>query len=165
MSRTAVTLTAAFALVASQGHAAPATFDLKNGAGAKAGTVTLTAAPKGVLLKVEATGLSPGWHGLHLHEKADCSKADFTSAGGHTHGGGDRVHGLLNPNANETGDLPNLWVGADGAGKAEVFTSLTTFAALKDADGSAVVIHVAADDHMSQPIGGAGARVGCAEIR
>jgi Cu-Zn family superoxide dismutase len=165
MSRTAVTLAAAFALMASQGAAAPATFELKNSTGAKAGTVTLTEAPKGVLIKVEAKGLSPGWHGLHLHEKADCSKADFTSAGGHTHGGGDRVHGLLNPNANETGDLPNLWAGADGVGKAEVFTQLTTLAALKDADGSAVVIHVAADDHTSQPIGGAGARVACAEIR
>lgn len=108
---------------------------------------------------------TPGWHGLHFHEKADCSKSDFTSAGGHTHGGGDRVHGLLNPKANETGDLPNLFVGADGVGTTEVFSSLTTLEALRDTDGSAVLIHAGADDHNSQPIGGAGARVACAAVK
>lgn len=165
--RTASAFALATALLASQAFAqsAPVTAELKNGAGQAIGKVTLTEAPKGVLMRVEAKGLTPGWHGLHFHEKADCSKADFTSAGGHTHGAGDRVHGLLNPAANETGDLPNLYVGADGSGAAEVFSSLTTLAALKDADGSAVVIHANADDHLAQPIGGAGPRQACAEIR
>ncbi|HEX7885320.1 MAG TPA: superoxide dismutase family protein [Phenylobacterium sp.] len=161
-------LTAVIALSASAAiaQAPPTTAELKNGTGQVVGKVTLVEAPKGVLLKVEAKGLTPGWHGLHLHEKADCSKSDFTSAGGHTHGGGgDRVHGLLNPKANETGDLPNLYVAADGTGATEVFSSLITLAALKDADGSAVLIHAGADDHQSQPIGGAGARVACAEVR
>lgn len=143
----------------------PTTAELKNGAGQVIGKVTLVEAPKGVLLKVEAKSLAPGWHGLHFHEKADCSKSDFTSAGAHTHGGGDRVHGLLNPKANETGDLPNLYVAADGTGATEVFSSLVTMSALKDADGSAVLIHAGADDHQSQPIGGAGARVACAEVK
>lgn len=159
--------TAALALCASVATAQspPTTAELKNGAGQVIGKVTLVEAPKGVLLKVEAKSLAPGWHGLHFHEKADCSKSDFTSAGAHTHGGGDRVHGLLNPKANETGDLPNLYVAADGKGATEVFTSLVTMSALKDADGSAVLIHAGADDHQSQPIGGAGARVACAEVK
>ena len=156
---------AAAALFATAAVAEPVTADLKNSAGETIGKATLTAAPKGVLLKVETKGLTPGWHGLHFHEKADCSKSDFTSAGGHTHGGGDRVHGLLNPKANETGDLPNLFVGADGVGVTEVFSSLTTLDALRDADGSAVLIHAAADDHSTQPIGGAGARVACAAVK
>ena len=75
----------AAALVATTAAAAePVTAELKNGAGEAIGKVTLTAAPKGVLLRVEAKALTPGWHGLHFHEKADCSKSDFTSAGGHT---------------------------------------------------------------------------------
>lgn len=167
MSPRLLALTAAAALCASAATAqSPQTAaELKNGSGQVVGKVTLVEAPKGVLLKVEAKNLAPGWHGLHFHEKADCSKADFTSAGGHTHGGGDRIHGLLNPKANETGDLPNLWIAADGTGATEVFSSLTTLAALKDADGSAVLIHAGADDHQTQPIGGAGARVACAEVR
>ncbi|MBL8770752.1 MAG: superoxide dismutase family protein [Phenylobacterium sp.] len=155
-------------LVASSASAqAPATAsaDLKNGAGKTIGSVTLTAAPKGVLMKVEAKGLTAGWHGLHFHEKADCSKSDFTTAGAHVHGPEAAVHGLLNPAANDLGDLPNIHAGADGAAAAEVFTTLVTLDRLKDADGSAVVIHANADDHKSQPIGGAGARVACAEIR
>ncbi len=162
-----LTATAAIALCASVATAQSpqTTADLKNGAGQVIGKVTLVEAPKGVLLKVEAKGLAPGWHGLHFHEKADCSKSDFTSAGAHTHGGGDRVHGLLNPKANETGDLPNFYVAADGTGATEVFSSLITMSALKDADGSAVLIHAGADDHQSQPIGGAGARVACAEVK
>ncbi|WP_397414219.1 superoxide dismutase family protein [Phenylobacterium sp.] len=161
-----IRLAAALALfVATTAHAQAVTIPMKSNAGAFVGQVTFTAAPKGVLLRVETQGLAPGWHGLHFHEKADCSKSDFTSAGGHVHGGGDRIHGLLNPAANEAGDLPNLFVGADGIGKAEVFSALTTLAALRDADGSSVVIHANPDDHTTQPIGGAGPRIACGELK
>ncbi len=150
---------------------ASVTADLNGPKGEALGTVTLTEAPKGVLLKIEASGLTPGWHGLHFHEKGDCSSVDFKSAGGHVHGGATMVHGLLNADANEAGDLPNLYVGADGTGAAEVFSPWTSLTgaggrqALQDADGSAVVVHASPDDHMSQPIGGARARVACAVIK
>ncbi len=144
--------------------------ELKNATGAAIGSATLTEAPKGVLMKIELKGAAPGWHGLHFHEKGDCSKADFTSAGGHVHGGPTMVHGLLNPDANEAGDLPNLHVGADGTAMAEVFTTFVSLndaggrQALADKDGSAIVIHANADDHKTQPIGGAGARIACGVI-
>lgn len=163
----------AFALPAWAHEPAPAaekTVQLKAPSGAALGTVRLTDAPKGVLMRLEVGGLAPGWHGLHFHEKADCSNADFTSAGGHVHPGGDRIHGLLNHKANEFGDLPNLHVGADGRGAAEVLSTFVSLAGLSanprllDEDGSAIVIHADPDDHMSQPIGGAGARVACAPI-
>jgi Cu-Zn family superoxide dismutase len=160
-------LAALVGLGAAAAHAAPATVtaELKNSAGQAVGGVTLSEAPKGVLMRIEAKGLAPGWHGLHFHEKGDCSKSDFTSAGAHVHGAGAAVHGLLNPAANETGDLPNIHAGSDGQASGEVFTSLTTLSALRDADGSAVVIHANADDQTAQPIGGAGARVACAVVK
>jgi Cu-Zn family superoxide dismutase len=80
------------------------------------------------------------------------------------------VHGLLNPDATEAGDLPNLYVAADGSANAEIFSSYVSLggaagrASLTDADGSALVIHAAADDHRTQPIGGAGARIACGAI-
>ena len=129
------------------------------------GSVRLTPAPKGVLIHVEASGLTPGWHGTHIHEKGDCSDAAFKLAGGHTHGAAPVVHGLLNPAATDTGDLPNLYAAADGTAKAEFFTTAVTMAGLKDADGSAIVVHANPDDYSSQPIGGAGDRVGCAVVR
>jgi superoxide dismutase, Cu-Zn family len=156
------TLLAALALVAAPTVAtAQVTADFK-GAG---GSVTLVAAPKGVLLKVDASGLTPGWHAIHLHAKGDCSDAKFTAAGGHTHGAAPVVHGLLNPAATDTGDLPNIYAGHDGVAKAELFTTMATLEALQDADGSAVVIHAKPDDYTTQPIGGAGDRVGCAVIK
>jgi superoxide dismutase, Cu-Zn family len=76
-----------------------------------------------------------------------------------------KPHGLLNDGGPDFGDLPNLYVGADGTGHAEAFTALVKLADLTDADGSAIVIHANADDHKAQPIGGAGARVGCGVIK
>jgi Cu-Zn family superoxide dismutase len=129
------------------------------------GNVTVTAAPKGVLLRVEATGLTPGWHGIHFHEKGDCSPDAFTSAGGHVHTAMPVTHGLLNAAANDDGDLPNIYAAADGSAHAEIFSALVRMPQLMDADGSSVVIHASPDDHTSQPIGGAGARVACAVIK
>jgi Cu-Zn family superoxide dismutase len=129
------------------------------------GSVTAVPAPKGVLLKVDVSGLTPGWHAIHLHEKGDCSDAAFKMAGGHTHGMAASVHGLLNPAATDTGDLPNIYAAPDGTAKAELFSTMVTMAGLQDTDGSSVVIHAKPDDYTTQPIGGAGDRVGCAIIR
>jgi Cu-Zn family superoxide dismutase len=75
-----------------------------------------------VLLRIEAKGLTPGWHGLHFHEKGDCGTPDFKSAGAHVHTTTAVVHGLLNPDGNDNGDLPNLFAAADGSATAELFS-------------------------------------------
>lgn len=129
------------------------------------GNITVTAAPKGVLLRVDATGLTPGWHAIHFHEKGDCSPDTFTNAGAHVHTAAPVTHGLLNAAANDQGDLPNIFAAADGSAHAEIFSGLVMMPQLMDADGASVVIHAAPDDHTSQPIGGAGARVACAVIK
>lgn len=160
------------AAVALPALAAPAsvTVNLKGPAGEDIGRATITEGARGVVLRVEAKGLTPGWHGLHFHEKGDCSTADFKSAGGHVHNAKDMVHGFLAAGHNDAGDLPNLHAGADGMAMVDVFTPFVSLAtggdkpALLDADGSALVIHAMADDYTSQPIGGAGDRVACAVI-
>lgn len=165
-----VLATAAIALPA---LAAPAsvTVELKGPKGEDLGRATATEGARGVVLRVEAKGLTPGWHGLHFHEKGDCSSADFKSAGGHVHDAASVVHGFLAAGHNDAGDLPNLFVGADGAAAADVFTPFVSLKgggdkpALLDADGSALVIHAKADDYASQPIGNAGDRVACAVIK
>ncbi|MCO8029087.1 superoxide dismutase family protein [Brevundimonas diminuta] len=142
-----------------------------NGQGAEAGKATLTQGATGLLIKVEATGLTPGWHGIHIHATGQC-EAPFTSAGAHiNHGDPKQPHGLLNADGPDDGDLPNVFADAKGAVSAEVFTTRARLADagpgqwLLDDDGSALVIHANADDHSSQPIGGAGDRVACAVIK
>ncbi len=174
MTRHIPALAAVFAFAATIATAADAptttTVEMKNAGGAGIGQVRLTEAPNGVLLHVELKGLTPGWHGMHFHEKGDCSAKDFTSAGGHIHTQSSVVHGLLNPDGNDSGDLPNLYAAADGSAMLEVMSSYVSMTgasgrpALADADGSAVVIHANPDDYTTQPIGGAGPRVACGVI-
>ena len=44
-----------------------------------AGRVTFTQTAEGVVVVANVTGVAPGLHGIHLHEKGDCSADDFTS--------------------------------------------------------------------------------------
>lgn len=170
--RSLISATLAATLLASPALAS----DLIGNDGKVIGSVTVTPAPKGVILRIEATGLNEGWHGVHFHAKGDCADtAKFQNSGGHVHdaGHGALIHGLLNPAANDDGDLTNIYAGKDGVARAEIFSSLVTYepvegsgkSALKDADGAAVVVHASADDYSSQPIGGAGARVACAVVK
>jgi Cu-Zn family superoxide dismutase len=153
--------------------AAPASVvvDLKGPAGETLGKATVAEGARGLIVRIEATGLTPGWHGLHFHEKGDCSSADFKSAGGHVHDAPTVVHGLLAAGSNDSGDLPNIFAAADGKATADVFTPFVSLAAggakpgLLDGDGSALVIHARADDYTSHPIGGAGDRVACGVIK
>lgn len=139
--------------------------------GADMGTVTIKPAPNGVILRVEAKGLTPGWHGMHFHEKGSCTDEKFASAGGHVHSMTPVTHGLLNAGANDAGDLTNIFANTDGTATAEVYSTLVNareggkLPALMDADGSSVVIHAMPDDYSTQPIGGAGVRVACAALQ
>ena len=168
--------TAAAAAVDQSDPEAVASFDaqhnvrLINTAGQPAGTVTLKQGRTGLLLVVDANGLTPGWHGIHIHASGSC-EAPFTSAGAHiNHADAKAPHGLLNAQGPDDGDLPNIYADAHGVAKAELFTPNARIAEtgngqwLLDNDGSAIVIHANADDHASQPIGGAGDRVACGEI-
>lgn len=135
--------------------------------GASIGRATFEQTPSGVLMGVEVVGLTPGAHGIHLHAVGACTP-DFGAAGGHINPQGV-AHGLRNPGGPDNGDLPLLHVGADGAAMAEFFTARVSISggaapALLDRNGSAVVIHEHTDDHHTQPIGGAGGRVGCGVV-
>ena len=132
------------------------------------GKTTFEQTPHGVLMYVEVAGLPPGPHGIHLHAAGACTP-DFKAATGHINPDGV-PHGLRNPDGPDHGDLPNLYVAADGSARAEFFTVLVSVTggrvpALLDEDGSAVIIHDNPDDHLTQPIGGAGGRISCGVIK
>jgi Cu-Zn family superoxide dismutase len=121
-----------------------------------------------VRIVIGAGGLSPGWHGTHFHQVGDCSDVGkFELSKGHVNHDNAK-HGLLNADGPDEGDLPNIYANADGSVNAEMSSEsivLTGQDALKDNDGSALVIHASEDDHNTQPIGNAGARVACAAIK
>lgn len=170
MTRTtaAALLAAALSLSLSPAVALAAdTYEILGKDGKKIGDLSLTAAPAGTLIGIVAApgALTPGKHGLHFHETADCSDVgQYKKSGAHA-GHAEGKHGLLNPNGPEPGDLPNLVVSADGSASVELFTGLIKLDQLKDENGSALIIHAKPDDHTSQPIGGAGDRIACAAIK
>jgi Cu-Zn family superoxide dismutase len=165
----ALTLTAAATAgcAALQGSAPGATAVLRNAQGAVVAQATFTQTPAGVRLVVDARGLPPGDKGIHIHEVGRCEPPAFTSAGGHFNPG-RRQHGLENPAGPHAGDLPNLHIDAQGTGRLETTTDRVTLGSgptsLFDADGSALVIHAAPDDHRTDPAGNSGARIACGVI-
>ena len=144
-----------------------ATADLRTAAGQSVGTAQLTQVGNAVRIILEARGLPPGLHGVHVHAVGKCEPPDFTSAGPHFNPTG-RQHGALNPQGSHAGDLPNLNVGSDGTGRFETATEQITLGtgptALWDADGSALVIHAAPDDFKTDPTGNSGARLACGVV-
>ena len=133
--------------------------------GAAMGKVDLTQGPNGVLVSADLHGLAPGPHGFHLHAVGACAP-DFSAAGGHFDPDGIG-HGFMNPDGIHAGDLPNIYAGADGAARADYFTSKVALggdssASLFDSDGSAVIVHAGPDSYGAEP--GAGDRVACGVI-
>lgn len=162
--------------------AAPRTAWIVGASGQAIGQATFIQAPEGVLVRLEFSGgaLPPGWHGAHLHQVGDCSDfaAGFAAAGPHIGAHSDVRHGLLEPAGPEPGDLPNVYATTSGTFGAEFVAVRVHLGAtprprdfgapeqlpLLDSDGSALIIHASPDDHLSQPIGGAGGRIACAAL-
>jgi superoxide dismutase, Cu-Zn family len=114
-------------------------------------------------MRVIASGLQPGLHGLHIHAVGRCDAPDYKSAGGHWNPAA-RQHGRDNPMGSHDGDLPNLNVGSDGTGT--LTAALPANAPpLLDADGASIIIHAAPDDLKSDPSGNSGTRIACGIVR
>jgi len=141
---------------------------LQDAAGNRLGSVWFLPRGSGKLaIRVSASFLSEGFHGFHVHAVGKC-EAPFTTAGGH-----------FNPktkgHGSHAGDLPPLWVDADGRGWMELQSDRFSVTDLLDADGSAIIVHAGPDNLGHIPVryapggpdaatlatGDAGARVAC----
>src|SRR5213078_176195 len=124
-----------------------------------AGTVTFTQNGDKVQVHADLTGLTPGKHGIHIHEKGDMSAPDLMSTGGH-YNPDKHIHGGPSTSPVHAGDFGNLT--ADTSGKATIDVTvddITIGGEKNDILGRAVIIHAKEDDLKSQPAGNAGARI------
>jgi superoxide dismutase, Cu-Zn family len=116
---------------------------------------------------VSVSGLSPGQHGMHIHETGACTPPDFESAGSHFNPA-SKKHGLLNPEGPHAGDMPNLVVEADGSADTTVTVPASLLAqgpkSMLGAQQHAFVIHADPDDQKTDPSGNSGSRVVCGVI-
>ncbi|MCK6406870.1 MAG: superoxide dismutase family protein [Rhodocyclaceae bacterium] len=128
------------------------------------GKVTFREEEGKVLVTASVSGLTPGAHGFHIHEKGDCSAPDATSAGGHFNPHG-KPHGHPGHGEHHAGDMPELV--ADASGNASLSASLsgiTIGGGAANIIGRGVIVHAAPDDFKTQPTGNSGARVACGVI-
>ena len=150
-------------------HKAAAKASIINRQGDSVGSALLYQGSSGVIMRLSIHGLTPGIHGMHFHAKGTCEDPNegFKATGGHVMPFG-KPHGYMNQDGPHAGNLPNLIIGENGMASVEIYTGLVTLfegpAALLDEDGSTLIIHENEDDHITQPIGGAGGRIACGVI-
>ena len=116
---------------------------LADSTGARVGIVTLAQKADGVHVHVSASGLTPGFHGFHIHDIGECTAPAFTSAGGHYNPAG-ASHGA------HAGDNPVVLARADGTADQTFVTKSYTVSELLTADVAAVV-HAGADNYGNIP--------------
>ena len=143
---------------------------LRTEQGQNAGTVTFEQVEHGVAITARLANLPEGPHGFHIHETGACSPT-FKAAGGH-YNPLDANHGFDSPGGYHVGDLPNIYVAADGTATADFFAPQLSLMdandrypfSLRDADGSAVMVHAQIDDYRNDPPGSSGDRGACGVI-
>merc|ERR1712107_101800 len=127
----------------------------------------------------EVSGLTPGLHGFHVHEKADFSNG-CTSAGPH-YNPFKKNHWAPTDEERHVGDLGNIEPNANGVAKGEIFDKLIKLEGPYTVVGRPMMVHGDPDDlgkgDNSEPgpppvngkaslvTGNAGARIACGEIK
>ncbi|XP_012277940.1 superoxide dismutase [Cu-Zn] isoform X2 [Orussus abietinus] len=132
------------------------------------GTLTLEQMHNGVRVTGTLSGLTPGLHGLHVHEKGDLRKG-CTSAGPHFNPYMVN-HGAPTDPLRHVGDLGNIEAGPDGVAEIKGMDHYLTLIGVRGAIGRTLVVHAKPDDlgrggtEDSVKTGSAGARVACGLI-
>ncbi len=142
--------------------------------GKEMGTATFVAIDTGgVLVRIDTVGLTPGKHGMHIHETGSCNalvdttgkSTAFGAAGGHFDPQGTTHH--AGPSGvGHSGDLPNIAASDTGHARTTFFTDrLSLREGPTSILGRAIIIHANEDNYTDEPVnGGSGARVECGEI-
>jgi Cu-Zn family superoxide dismutase len=141
--------------------------------GTDAGSVTFEQVAIGTVVTARLQNLPEGPHGFHIHEQGDC-KPTFDAAGGH-YNPNEAEHGFDTPAGYHAGDLPNVYVAADGTPTADFFVPHLTLEetsddlgappyTLRDANGSAIMVHADIDDYRAETANSTGPRIACGVI-
>lgn len=131
------------------------------------GSVSFTQKGDQLVVDARVTGLTPGPHGFHVHEKGDCSAPDGASAGGHFNPSA-KAHGSPAHAMHHGGDFGNLVADAGGQAVLQLTIPLSEISLAQDAPNSVlkkgVIVHADPDDYLTQPTGNSGKRLACGVI-
>lgn len=136
------------------------------------GFVSVTESKYGLVFTPELKGLTAGVHGFHIHENPSCDAKEKDgkltaglAAGGHWNPNGAKAHGFPWSDEAHLGDLPALYVDAEGNATHPVLAP--RLKSLADIKGRSIMIHAGGDNHSDEPkpLGGGGARMACGVIK
>lgn len=143
-------------------------FSLEPKSGSTAtGKVTFKEVNGVVTFTANLTGLEPGTHAIHIHEKADCSSPDGKSTGGHWNPTNQKHGKWGDPSGYHKGDIGNFVADKDGNGTISLTTDEWCIGCedeTKNIIGKGIIVHAGTDDFTTQPTGDAGGRVSCGGI-
>jgi superoxide dismutase, Cu-Zn family len=118
----------------------------------------------GVKVTGEITGLTPGKHGFHIHEKGELTDDKLTSAGGHFNPGKHK-HGGPDTPEKHAGDLGNITADEKGVAKVNAtFKGVSLSGAEDGIIGRSVIVHAKEDDMKTDPSGNSGDRIAGGKI-
>lgn len=129
-----------------------------------AGTVRFVQLADGAVeVSVNLTGVPPGVHGFHVHDKGDCGD-NGNAAGGHFNPTAS-PHGAPAADPHHAGDFGNVTADSNGVVDTRFTTrSVTVEAGASSAVGHALILHANPDDLTTQPTGNAGGRIACGVV-
>jgi Cu-Zn family superoxide dismutase len=123
------------------------------------GTLTFAEHGDGVKVTGEITGLTPGPHGFHVHEKGDLSDPKLVSAGPHFNPDKGK-HGGPDSHDRPRRDLGNITADDKGVAKVDMTIKGISVAGEKNGIvGRAIIVHAKADDLKTDPSGNSGDRI------
>ena len=159
------------ALAFAQSKAKPAQADIFNAKGEKIGDAKFEMSKFNLAVEVaiKVDHLTPGQHGVHIHNVGKCDGPAFSTAGPHFNPT-TAHHGINNPQQPHPhlGDMANL--NADIGGHAEANFELPGATlgsgpnSLFHDGGTSIVVHANPDDLRSDPSGNSGDRIACGVI-
>ena len=108
------------------------------------GTICFKETNRGLQVKVNVNGLSPGKHGFHIHESGDLSKG-CTSLCSH-YNPTNSVHGGRNSKNRHLGDLGNIIADKNGVVNTMMYDNHLSLSDKYNIVGRSVIIHEDEDD-------------------
>ncbi|CRX38200.1 superoxide dismutase family protein [Estrella lausannensis] len=127
------------------------------------GVVTFIEEKRGVKIIADFTGLTPGEHGLIIHESNACSGPGAMDAGRHFNPS-KAPHAGPNDSPRHAGDLGNVKADSKGKAHLERLDFVIRLDGPESILGKAIVVHKYRDDYISQPVGNTGAGLACGLI-
>jgi len=133
------------------------------GASTVSGRVTFTQEDGDILVEAEISGLTPGKHGIHVHEHGNCEGNDGVAAGEHFNPT-QQPHGKAASGDSHAGDLGNITADASGHARLSLKDPWLKMSGDAGILGRSIVVHAMEDDLNTQPSGNSGACIACGRI-